>query len=87
MSLDEDVDRYIFDLVAPNAYAHGLKHAGGDYLDLSIGSLKLLQNFREMEHQCPLIIRLFEFGQNISYEFCVFLDSRSRAGSNDKHKV
>ena len=48
MSLDEDVDRYFFDLVAPNTYTHGLEHAGGNYLYLGIGSLKLLKHFWEM---------------------------------------
>ena len=50
MSLDEDVDRHFFDLVAPNAYTHGLEHAGGNYLYFCIGSLKLLQHLWEMQH-------------------------------------
>ena len=65
MSLDEDVDRYLFDLVTPNAYTHGLEHARGNYLYLGIGSLKLLQHFWEVEHKVLFVVRLLEFGEDI----------------------
>ena len=65
MSLDEDVDRYFFDLVASDAYTHGLEHAGTNNLYLRIGSLKLLQHFWEVEHKVLLVVRLLEFGEDI----------------------
>ena len=71
MSLNEDVNRYFFDLVSPDAYAHGLEHAGTDDLYLRIGSLKLLQHFGEVEHKVLLVNRLFEFGEDIIYQLRV----------------
>ena len=87
MSLNEDDDRYFFDLVAPDAYTHGLEHAGTDDLYLRIGSLKLLQHFGEVEHKVLLVNRLLEFGEDIMDQLRVYLDATAWAGSNDKHKV
>ena len=50
MSLDKDIDRCFFDLVAPDAYTHGLEHAGAYYLYIGVGSFELLQHLWEMKH-------------------------------------
>ena len=60
MCLYEDVDRYIHNSVTSNAHCHRLKHTGGYDFNLGVGSLQLLQNFRESHREGLFVILLLE---------------------------